>query len=423
MRFIWTTSLIAFGVSLLCVAPVAAQTAEPDGTAPFSGYVDLITAQKVEPRLQRGRQIGNLKTDVALKHEIYARRLGRISAIDGKDGTLFVADEQSGQIFRLPDRDKNGRTEGARPMPQRFDHPTGLAAADDALYVADRSAVWRINPVGTPDLVAGLTNAKTTGEHFLARGASPDHLWMGINTQDGHAKLLKLSTMTGQAELVEETTGQILDMSHIAGGRPWVLLRQNGKTWVGPSFNLLSHLGHEAGTVSLPKSSNAAQWPLDLSQHITITRKASGDVLAVPIVVTRPLPMGRPLLTGFTSTSLRQQWGQPGPMFQDDRGLFVADVVNGDLWRLHAAPPAPKPEPEIQVLTAPSSESEEVIIAEPKSSFASSIDKASTIDQLSTIERGSLIGRASTLRTRDEMAAEKEAADKLDADKKAKKSK
>ncbi len=386
----------------------------------YDDYTSLTETRASEPRQQRGRQVHQLRTDPALHHHLFARRLGEISAMDSKDGTLFVADKRSGQIFRLPDRDGNGQTEGARPMPHRFDEPTGLAAAEDALYVADRSAVWRVSPAGTPVILAGLTNADTTGLHHLEKSATAAFLWLGLTTQSGQAKLLRLSTLTGEAELIDEAEGTLLDMSAQDGARPWMLLQKGADVFLGPSFEFMSPVSLEPGHMVLPANEAGQNWPPELSQHVVISRDYSGDVMAAPIVIAKPLPIGRALLSGFTAPSGRQKWGETGSLHLDSRGLFVADSVNGDLWRLSRSA-NPK-------LTVPSNSSSKKVdnktedessressaatapddISSEVSTFSSSIERGSTIDQLSTIDRGSLIGRASTLRPREEIEAEKE---------------
>ncbi|WP_409432567.1 hypothetical protein ACJ3XI_10205 [Litorimonas sp. RW-G-Af-16] len=409
-------SVASFGAASLGATAQTPDQLKPQSD-PYAEYESLKSSTAIAiPRYQKGRQTGNLRTPDTVVHDLFSRRLGEISAITGAANTLYVADKASGQIFRIMDRNGDGRQDGVRPLPHRFDAPSGLAVLGGTLYVADRSGVWRVQDIGTPTLLAGLTNAGSTGRHILRKDPAGDALWLGLTTQDGQAKLLSLSTVTGQATLLDQTAGQLLDISEASGPRPWLFVQKDGVSYLGPSTDLLTDMGREPGHIWLPQGTGSIpNWPAKYAQHAMISRSVSGDVVMVPSLLTRPLPVGQSVFSGFRSSTGRTAWGQLGPIYADARGVFVADTMNGDIWILRGQQPKPKvieparPDDVDAVKDGSVVTREEEFIPEadeePINPFASSIKEISTIKRGSMLDKGSMIEPSSrekdTSKTKD----------------------
>ncbi len=62
----------------------------------------------------------------------------------GPDGTIYVSQTREGNVVALRDSDGDGKADMRVTFADGFREPTGLAVQGDALYVADRRAVWRV---------------------------------------------------------------------------------------------------------------------------------------------------------------------------------------------------------------------------------------------------------------------------------------
>lgn len=86
---------------------------------------------------------------------IFASGLSRPREIAvAADGDVFVSQTFQGNVVGLRDADGDGVAETKSVVADGFREPSGLAIAGNALYVADRRAVWRL-PLGGEPLRAG----------------------------------------------------------------------------------------------------------------------------------------------------------------------------------------------------------------------------------------------------------------------------
>ena len=69
------------------------------------------------------------------------------------NGDVFLAEQGAGKITILRDADGDGKAELVSTFAQGFSSPHGLAFHDDALYVGDVRAIWRL-PYHSGDMVA-----------------------------------------------------------------------------------------------------------------------------------------------------------------------------------------------------------------------------------------------------------------------------
>ena len=87
------------------------------------------------------------------------------------NGDVFLAEPDAGKVTLLRAADGDGKTEFRTTFADNFDRPHGLAFHDNALYVADVRAVWRIPYVDGATKGATRTALTKPG----AFGGSEDH--------------------------------------------------------------------------------------------------------------------------------------------------------------------------------------------------------------------------------------------------------
>lgn len=98
----------------------------------------------------------------------------------GPDGELYVSEMGAGRVTRLPDRNHDGRSDGAETIAENLDEPHGLAFLGSRLYIAENPRVIRLTiPPGggpgeslavvVPDLPAG--GGHSTRTIAIDRGA------------------------------------------------------------------------------------------------------------------------------------------------------------------------------------------------------------------------------------------------------------
>lgn len=309
---------------------------------------------------------------------VFARRLGHVSALARhEDGTLYTADRDSGQIFRIQDRRMDGTSDITQPLPHRFDRPTGLVVAGDILFVADRGGLWRVQPGGgTPDLIAPFANAGSTGDAHPIMMIAPTSLLLGLSRTDGTARLLVIDTVSGKATLREDAPGQIIGFSSAANMEdfpaPWILMRRDGTTLFGSTLQSVRDIEVKANAVWIDAKTGRAR--LSLPDGVYETVATFGGLT----------DKGTAILGGFIGEAT------PGAMVSDARGLFVADQAGGRVWRL-----SPKP----VVVTAPPvvAASESDPMADRPVDPAADRSTRPALMRGSGIQAASTIGRASTM--------------------------
>lgn len=86
----------------------------------------------------------------------------------GPDGTVYVSQTREGNVLALRDSDGDGKADMRVIFTDGFREPTGLAVQGDALYVADRRAVWRVGFDG--ETMKALPRALVTRPGALGTG-------------------------------------------------------------------------------------------------------------------------------------------------------------------------------------------------------------------------------------------------------------
>jgi len=159
-------------------------------------------------RLQKGGTSASLQTIDSLEIKRAAANLGQISAM-ARDavGTIYTADLQSGRIWALSDRGMDGTIDARRPLPQRFDRPTGLASYKATLYVADRKAVWALEPQRDPRQLASLANIESNGgPHLLSIDKKSGSLYLALTIKGNALKVLTVGPIIEQGLQISRET-------------------------------------------------------------------------------------------------------------------------------------------------------------------------------------------------------------------------
>jgi len=344
-----------------------------------------------DTRLLSGGAVANVAAADGYKLTVFARRLGDISAMARhEDGTLYVAERAAGRIFRIQDRRLDGTADTTQPLAHRFDRPSGLAVIGDALFVSDRSGLWRINAGGgTPDLIAPFARSGSTGDpHPIAR-IGADRLLLGLNRPDGTARLLEIEIASGVARLREEGPGQIIGFSKARSEdgkfpEPWVLLTRNGETRFGQTLATAHNIDLDVSAIWLDEVQGQAV--LALPDGVSTTVATFAGIRG----------KGQSLLSGFVSGA---SGVRPGAMLADARGLFVSDQSGGRIWLISKRPEAEPVEIKSEAVGIERLEPD-VPTTRPDLLRGSGITRSSTMGPASTI------GPASKLKPADQASEE-----------------
>ncbi len=357
------------------------------------------TARNFTPRLQKGKQVNRLKTADGLSFEIVQNGLGTISALASNGtGLIYSADPDTGRIWILSDRSDDGRIDIKRALPHRFDRPTGLAAIDKTLYVADRAAIWIIKGENPPQKLAGLKNAQST-EAFHPLSLSPEgtRLYLGLTTKDNIAKIFLIDQTSGEASLLDSqpATPQLRHLSVLDEGMPWILTERG----TGANLSQMTEMENDYRLLGMALPQSQETWPSEYSRDVIIAQQSSTgfSVLGLPASLGRVETKGRVLFSGFLSDTGRTAWGSPGALLFEKHGLLVADSFNGDIYRLKATgidaaiPVQTSPSTDKEDISSPASDSIPSMVV--STITGSQIDKVSGIDSASSLDTGSTIIR------------------------------
>jgi len=347
-----------------------------------------------------GKQIrtskSQLQTIDSLRLTEAATGLGQISAMAlAGDGTLYAAEEKRGRLWQLTDRNQDGVFEHRRPLPHSFSGPSAIAVMDETIYVADRSALWVIEPLAPKRQLASLAQSQSTdGKYFLT--AQDGRLILGLNTIGGQTRLIDVDVHTGTARLMRSYDGKITALAGRGVNALWLGLGSK----LGASNTSISTETGRGTTLTglqLPAHSGSIKnWPQTLDNHIIAAQAGAGAMrlLAIPTEFGQPAEEAFILVDGFIVQSGRNAWGQPGPMVMDKRGLFFLDSWNGTVWHLWGQPPLKK---DIVKIIEPVEKPAEPNLAsiekpEPKPLLkGSGIGSASTIERASSLKTGSVL--------------------------------
>lgn len=366
-------------------------------------------------QMQRGGSSNTLKTIKGLQLNIAATGLGDISAMArSEDGTLYTADRNSGRIWALHDRRQDGEIDIRRPLPFTFDAPSGLALIQDAIYVADRNAVWVIDAGQEPRQLASLAQSGSTGgPHILLAGGDSETLTLGLTTKTQGFRLLGISTDTGEASLIGDGHyGPLHSLAQRKGSDVWVSSGASlGPIGIDP---LELKAGQSITGLVLPGQYEMPKdWPQPLKDHIIAAQigPSAMQLIAIPSEFGQASGAPRVLVEGFLTHTGRSAWGQPGPMVMDKRGLFFADPHNGTIWRLSAAPAPQAKIIIVDTASLPPRPSEQPkLTPQDKAIGISSSIKGTQIDASSTIvQPSSIIYGSKLIKDYDEKKALEEA--------------
>lgn len=390
MRFVLNLGLVA----LLSTPALAA----PWDIVPLAKTQNK-TSTPIRPvQIQRGGSSNNLQTIKELNLNIAATGLGQISAVAlGEDGTLYTADARTGRLWALTDQGQDGKIDMRRPLPHTFEAPTGLAVIGNSLYVADHKAVWVIKDGNPPRELASLRHANSTsGPHILIPNPDGTSLTLGLTTQSHNHRILDIDALSGRASLIHEGSGRLQALAQQLGSEIWTASGTNIKALSTEGLGFKT--GQSITSIALPgQFKKPRHWPERLKGHIIAAQSGVGAMrlITIPTEFGTPSGTARILVDGFLVQSGRSAWGEPGAIVIDARGLFFADIENGNLWHLSSAP---KMQPKITIVDTdslpanirpePSLASKGALKIE-SSITGTQIDTKSSIIKPSSIEYGS----------------------------------
>ncbi|HEX7776554.1 MAG TPA: PQQ-dependent sugar dehydrogenase [Parvibaculum sp.] len=164
-----------------------------DLPAPYHAPANLVSAKDVErdddwvPRVPPGFHVGIFATGLDRPREL---------AI-APSGVVFVSQTHEGDVVALRDDDGDGIADTRTVFADEFREPTGLAVQDNALFVADRRAVWRIAFDGD----AMKPGARTMVTRPGALGEGGGHITREIVfTRDGKHFFVSIGSETDTGE-------------------------------------------------------------------------------------------------------------------------------------------------------------------------------------------------------------------------------
>lgn len=370
-------------------------------------------ANTAAPAPLRRRAQGTRDTP-KLGYGLYAERvatsLGQVSAmVSDAEGSLYVLSRDTGQLVHLMDRGLDGRMDTQRVLSSGFDTPTGLTLAGDYIYVADKSAIWRIDADGRKDSFVPLTNM-TAGE-LRPLLTYENKLLLGLSTDPNTSQVISVDIDSRMATLLTKIPEAPLRNLSYGGGQLWAAAGQNlrpvtlqSNTDMAKAYPL--ETGAQALAVHLPSETTRLpdNWPAELKDHIIALQgptssppsdRASGgnNIVALPTQFGAPTANLTLLAGGFSSRDGRSAWAAPSAISLDSRGLFFADRLSGNLWRL-AYDDRPKPAERKRIspkLPEPPKQKPSLKSGETQAMSGSLLGAGSGLGRASTLEVGSFL--------------------------------
>ena len=341
--------------------------------------------------------------------EIYGRGLGRIAAMAAApEGQIYTSDPDSNRVFELVDRGRDGRRDFKQVILDQRDHPTGLAVMDEALFIADRNAIWRWDRQSRNlSRLADLSKMAASGDRPLLARPRDNAVWIALNTGPQTAKIISVDIESGQAELISETAGPVTALTASPASDVWAAAgnRLIRVTSAPGAQNMIEvEAGSEiSGLLMLGDRAQQAGFGV-WKDHLLVaqggvsklpqTTSGGMNIIAVPTIFGQPKTEMTVWMDGFQARNRRSYWGLPGALLLNAQGMFIADPVGGIIWKASPAPKAPepviqnkakdivKPAAEEKPKTKPKTEPQEMIVSTMK---GSQIERASSLDVGSTI--------------------------------------
>ena len=137
-----------------------------DLPAPYSAAPPHIAAENVVrpdgtmPKVPPGFHVGIFASGLSRPREIAV----------APNGDVFVSQTLEGDVLMLRDTDGDGIADAQTVFADGFREPSGLAISGDALYVADRRAVWRLPFVGAASALTAGPREMVTRPGALGEG-------------------------------------------------------------------------------------------------------------------------------------------------------------------------------------------------------------------------------------------------------------
>ena len=253
----------------------------------------------------------------------FATGLGEISAMAMDEaGTLFTVDMQKGRLYRLEDRDKDGKLDILRTIAAGWAEPKGIAIIEDRIFVSDKNGVWEITQYGRFRL-ASFENVKGLSETpLIFADVQGESLLAVLTSENSNSQIVKIDVTSGFASRISGGKGPITAITQSINSDIWVavegrLLPIKDETYNAENGYAVTQ-GTEITSILLPgQYSQAPDVFSDFEDHIYISvggANKSTDARQVKVINTQmgiPQGQGETLVDSFVSRTGLTAWGYP----------------------------------------------------------------------------------------------------------------
>lgn len=344
MRFVPATLALAL-ITLSSGVRVEAQSAERITRAQQPSPVTTQSARKMPRGNSAAPQVMTGLYAVKI-----SENLGTVSAVaQDEDGTIYTLDAQLGRLYALPDRAQDGTPDGRRLFMDGFERPSGLAYANDTLYIADANAVWAVDIESRNR--RQITSLHNTGADPLPRplAVMDGHIILGLSTttrsntaaHKASAHIVRIHPATGRANTIQRnSSGAVRALMAQSSGQVWAAIGTQliPLSSSGMAFPVLSGapiMGLAFGT----RDTQPDNWPATLRGAMFLSlgkgidgAEGSYSVVALSSEFGAPAKDVKIFANGFYNARTDQIWGQPTALMMTPHGLLIADRF-GTLWR------------------------------------------------------------------------------------------
>ena len=140
MRFV----TLLFAVAVAAPLGAAEKVAPAARPAPKAAEKPPAKAEEAAPAPPAALPLEKLILPPGFKVALYANVKGARSMALGAKGTVFVGTrDNSGTVYAVVDKDKDGKADSVAPFATGLDRPNGVAFKDGALYVGEKTRIVR----------------------------------------------------------------------------------------------------------------------------------------------------------------------------------------------------------------------------------------------------------------------------------------
>lgn len=152
MKYISTFKLSLLGLALWGQVACSSNSGKPDtddkGETPSTAAADTASEEVTEAPASADDRLSQISLPDGFQISYYARNVTNArSMVLGPDGTLYVGSRDKGNVYALPDRNKDGKADEVIVIASGLKMPNGVALRNGALYVAEISRITRYDNI------------------------------------------------------------------------------------------------------------------------------------------------------------------------------------------------------------------------------------------------------------------------------------